>query len=151
MKKLLCLFLLLGIGVAHAQNSNQPPYNPAGGMTQGYAVLVDPATGLPCSGAAPCALNGAGQPYQYTTLSPSQPGLAVTTATSLTVPAGAKYAFVTVEGGSVRYRVDGTAPTATVGTLLTVGQQLQYAGNLSTIKFIDATGSTGTIDVDYYK
>ena len=71
-------------------------------------------------------------------------------ATSLTVPAGAVSAIIYVETAGVRWRDDGTAPTATVGMLLSAGQAFQYAANLAAIQFIAQSGSP-VVNVSYYK
>ena len=55
------------------------------------------------------SLSSAG--YQQLTVS--------TTATSLTVPAGATLGVMIVETNAIRYRDDGTAPTSAVGALFT--------------------------------
>jgi hypothetical protein len=68
----------------------------------------------------------------------------------LTVPGGATLAIFTVEASNVRWRDDGTDPTATVGMLLVNGQSLIYNGELSAVKFIDAT-SGAKIGVSYYR
>lgn len=73
----------------------------------------------------------------------------LTAATALTVPARASYAVITVEGQPVRWRDDGTNPTASVGNPLPVGATLIYDGNLAAIKFIQ-TAVAGTINVAYY-
>ncbi|VTO14115.1 hypothetical protein [Brevundimonas vancanneytii] len=53
-------------------------------------------------------------------------------AKALTVPAGAQYAIVQNNGtAAVRYRDDGTNPTATVGQMLPNGQELFYEGDLT--------------------
>jgi hypothetical protein len=75
----------------------------------------------------------------------------LSTAKTLTVPATANFAMITVSGQSVRYRDDGTAPDATHGVVLPVGNPaLQYSGNLSALQFIETTASA-TLDVLYYK
>jgi hypothetical protein len=74
-------------------------------------------------------------------------------AMSFTIPTGATMAFVTVSGNSVRYRDDGTAPTALLGVTLpvtTAGLPFLYQGTLSKIQFIPTTGSA-TLDVLYYR
>lgn len=74
-------------------------------------------------------------------------------ATTLTVPAGATQAVIYVEAQAVRYRDDGTAPTASVGAPLAVtgtGAPLVYNGTLSAIQFIEQTGGA-KIDILYYK
>lgn len=75
----------------------------------------------------------------------------LSTAQSLTVPAGATHALVHTETNAVRWRDDGTAPTSSVGMYLnTTDQPLLYSGNLNAIQFIAATG-TPTIGVSYYR
>lgn len=71
-------------------------------------------------------------------------------ATGLTVPSGAKEAVITIEAQAVRYRDDGTNPTATVGQPLAVGATLDYTGTLSAIKFIEQT-SGAKLNILYYK
>jgi len=79
---------------------------------------------------------------QYTSLS---------TATSLSaVPARAATALICVETAAVRWRDDGTAPTASVGMPLSAGQCMQYFGMLSAIQFIAQSGSP-VLDVSFYK
>lgn len=69
-------------------------------------------------------------------------------ATSLTPPSGATLAVVVCDTAACTWRDDGTAPTASVGMVWPVGVPLYYAGNLSAIQFISATGH---VDVSYYK
>jgi hypothetical protein len=71
------------------------------------------------------------------------------TAQTLTVPATATMAIISVETNAIRWRDDGTAPTASVGMPVAVGQTFIYSGNLSAITFIPQTGSA-TMDVSYY-
>lgn len=74
----------------------------------------------------------------------------LSSATGLTVPAGASLALVTPASKSVRWRDDGTNPSSTVGYPLNVGDELQYdAANLGAIKFIE-TAASATLDVVYY-
>lgn len=78
------------------------------------------------------------------------------TAVGLTIPAGATHAFVNAEVANVRWRDDGTAPTASVGMLLEAEQSsvpavdLFYAGTLSQIKFIAVSGSP-KLNISYYR
>lgn len=107
------------------------------------------------------AVNKAGQaavqtaPYAATPLGFGQLS-AISTATALpTIPAGAVCAVVAVETNSIRFRDDGTAPTATVGQLVAVGQPLSICEinanpGLTAVQFIPTTGSA-TIDVSYYR
>jgi hypothetical protein len=71
-------------------------------------------------------------------------------ATALTVPTGATSVLITVESQAVRWRDDGTNPTATVGMPLAVGQSIAYAGDLSLLKFIEQTASA-KLNVSYYQ
>lgn len=58
------------------------------------------------------------------------------------IPDGATLAIVQCESQAVRWRDDGTNPTASVGMrLLTTDSGLRYEGQLSRIKFIEETGS----------
>lgn len=65
----------------------------------------------------------------------------LTAATGLTPPAGSRFVLLRAETADVRWRDDGTDPTATVGQLLKAGDtfMFEYGGNLSAIKFIQAT------------
>ena len=138
MIRYLLAFLLFA---APAMAAPLQPYNPNSTFGYDFVIPTDPNTGQMCIGST----------CPYTPLAGSQYGLALTTVTSLTVPSGAVFATITVETGSVRYSSTGT-PTATSGMLLTVGGPYTMAINpLSVVKFIDATASTGTIDVEYFQ
>jgi len=69
--------------------------------------------------------------------------------TALTVPSGATLALIVPETQAVRWRDDGTAPSATVGMPLAVGVPLMYDGNLQNIKFFEQTASA-KLNVSYY-
>ena len=80
---------------------------------------------------------------------------ALASAQTLTVPAGAEVAYIAATmsvAGYVRYRDDGTAPTAAIGMTLPSGlAPFLYNGDLRKVQFI--MGSTGTLtsfDVIYY-
>jgi hypothetical protein len=54
----------------------------------------------------------------------------------------ARVALITVIGANVRWRDDGTAPTATDGMPVFAGQSFKYCGNLKKLKFIqEAAGA----------
>lgn len=73
------------------------------------------------------------------------------TATSLTVPTGANKAVIRNETQNVRYRDDGTSPTASVGQLMLAADlPLVYSGTLSNLKFIETTGGA-KLNILYYK
>jgi hypothetical protein len=75
----------------------------------------------------------------------------ISSATSLTVPAGATIAVITVEAEAARYRDDGTAPTASVGILLPVASPPYfYAGPLSAFQIIQTTNGA-IVNVSYYR
>ena len=74
----------------------------------------------------------------------------LSSAQELTVPEGATRALITSEAQAVRYRDDGTAPTAAVGMPLGVGVVLDYQGTLSEITFIEQT-SGAKLNVLYYR
>lgn len=67
-----------------------------------------------------------------------------------TIPSGTSEAFVVCETQSVRWRDDGTNPTASVGVLLPVNTPFPYIGSLARIKFIETTASA-TCFVSYYQ
>lgn len=71
-------------------------------------------------------------------------------ATALTVPTGATTAVITAEAQAVRYRDDGTDPSATVGMPVAVAVALTYTGPLKNVKFIEQT-SGAKLNVLYYK
>ena len=73
----------------------------------------------------------------------------LSSATALTVPAGASFAIIQAETQAVRWRDDGTNPTATVGQPLAIGVDLVYRGALSAIKFIEQTASA-KINITYF-
>jgi hypothetical protein len=59
-------------------------------------------------------------------------------------------ALIVPETQAVRWRDDGTAPTATVGMPLAVGAVLMYDGDLTKIRFFQQA-ATATLNVSYYK
>ena len=69
--------------------------------------------------------------------------------TALTVPVGATLALIVAETQAVRWRDDGTAPTASVGMPLATGTSLSYDGDLRAIRFIQQLASA-TLNVSYY-
>ena len=59
-------------------------------------------------------------------------------------------AVITPEAQAVRYRDDGTAPTASVGMPVAVAVTLSYEGALSAIRFIEQT-SGAKLNISYYR
>lgn len=68
------------------------------------------------------------------------------------IPAGATMAFLQSESAPIRYRDDGTAPTAAIGNLIVngAGGQIFYTGTLSKLRFIAASGSP-LLNVAFYR
>lgn len=122
---------------AMAQNSW---YTPGGAAANGQVEMRINPLGLAV--AATTSLSSAGT---------GQYGLAVTASTGLTPPAGATSAMICADGGVVRYRDDGGTPTGSSGMLIASGSCINYNGPLSAFRAIDATSSTGTLDVSYYE
>lgn len=76
----------------------------------------------------------------------------LSSATALTVPSGTKMIRIIPETQAVRWRDDGTSPTATVGQPLAVGSELIYTGTvagMAALKFIEQTASA-KLNVVYY-
>lgn len=72
-------------------------------------------------------------------------------AVALSPPDGATTALVQVNDGIVRYRRDGTNPTASVGMLAyATGPVMAFYAPFTNLKFIQATGSTGSLNVEWY-
>ena len=67
------------------------------------------------------------------------------------IPAGANLAVIRTEGQAIRYRDDGTAPTAAIGQpILVADPPFVYQGTLSAFQLIQE-GSNATVDVTFYK
>jgi hypothetical protein len=64
----------------------------------------------------------------------------------------AKEVLLVVETNSIRYRVDGVAPTATVGQILTAGQSILIQGidNLRKFRCIDTAAGASSVSVHVY-
>jgi hypothetical protein len=73
------------------------------------------------------------------------------TAVGLTVPSNkmAKAAVIQATDQNVRWRDDGTDPTASVGMQLAAGADFFYTGQLASIKFIQEAASA-KLNVSYY-
>lgn len=90
-------------------------------------------------------------PWNFDVVVGSQYGLAVGTNTQLTVPSGTRCAAAGLETANVRYTVDGTSASPTVGQLVTPGTPLQFCGAvIAKLKFTAVSGSP-TLNVDYVK
>ena len=73
----------------------------------------------------------------------------LSSAAGLTPPQGATLALIVPESQNVRWRDDGTNPTASVGMPIFVGASLSYDGDFNKIKFIEEAASS-KLNVSYY-
>jgi len=73
----------------------------------------------------------------------------LSSAAGLTPPQGATLALIVPETQNVRWRDDGTDPTASVGMPIFVGASLSYDGDFNKIKFIQETASA-KLNISYY-
>lgn len=115
------------------------------------AGAVISGTGVPAGTTIVRQLTGtAGGAGTYqTSVATTSSGAAITAAG---IPTGATSVFLQAETANVRYRDDGGAPTAAIGSLLVagVGGQIYYQGSLTQIRFILATGSP-ILNVAFYR
>lgn len=101
-------------------------------------------------------IGGLFEPYDFDTITVSASAIGLTaskyTAPPLEPLKEAQYIIITSETNNIRYRIDGTNPTASVGHLLTAGSTLTLTG-FSTIKNFKAiaTGADATIMATYLR
>jgi hypothetical protein len=85
---------------------------------------------------------------KYTALGYQQ--IAVDAAQSLSAPSGTEMTLIIPQTQAIRWRGDGTDPTATVGQPLSVGSELQYdAGSINKFRAIGQAAG-GVINVVFY-
>jgi hypothetical protein len=131
------LLILLGAPSASwAQQSNN------------YCWSNTPPNWQPCSGNNPLPVIAGS--YQFQSAGAGQYALAITSAQTLTVPAGSLIAEICVETASARYTTTGTTPSSTVGIPVSAGGCFQLAGiaDLNAFKII---GAGATADIEYFK
>lgn len=87
--------------------------------------------------------------YQQITSMGSAGGLTLPTTDKNGLKQKPTVAWIVAESQDVRWRDDGTDPSATVGMLLPKNTLLVYDGDLSKIKFIETTASA-KLNVSYY-
>ena len=74
----------------------------------------------------------------------------VSSAVGLTVPnLRTNYCIIDVRDQDVRWRSDGTDPTASVGGYLEAGSQYEHAGNLDDLRFIEVVAGA-ELNITYY-
>ena len=72
------------------------------------------------------------------------------TATGVNAPKEAKAAIIQAETQNIRWRDDGTAPTASVGMQLASGSSFLFTGNLQALQIIEETASAKA-NISFYK
>ena len=95
-------------------------------------------------------------PYAFSDAGGAQFALAVSSATSLTVPANARHCLINVNTQAVRFTTDGTTPTATKGIHVAANGQISfmdpnidYRALMGSIQIIQEAASA-TLDVLYF-
>ena len=85
--------------------------------------------------------------FAYEDLTVAATSVGFTAATYL----NANYATVHVEGGPVRFRLDGGTPTATVGDTLEIGDDLilDSAHQVADVRFIRRDGASATLRANF--
>ena len=74
-------------------------------------------------------------------------------AAGTTLPAVATHAIITVKGQPIRWRADGTAPTASEGHYMAAGESLVIEGSplwLRRFQFIDTAAGASEVTVTYF-
>ena len=89
--------------------------------------------------------------YESVTVSTTSVALTSTTYGNAAANTFANYAMIQVETYPVRFRLDGTAPTASVGHLLNPGDllELESESEIRGFHAISSTGSSATLRVHY--
>jgi hypothetical protein len=86
--------------------------------------------------------------FQATTLNTAKD---LPTAIGQAVPTGSTFCIVQAESQNLRWRDDGTSPTASVGNVIAAGESVVFAGKqLSTVKLIEVTASAKA-NISFYK
>lgn len=73
----------------------------------------------------------------------------LSSAQALTVPAGADIALIQARDQAVRWRDDGTNPTALIGMVIGDGLDIFYTGDLDAIRFFEVSAGA-ELNVSYY-
>jgi len=74
----------------------------------------------------------------------------LTGSTGFTIPDGTSHVLVVVEAQAVRWRDDGSDPTATIGMPLSAGDTMEYDGSkIPLVRFIEVVGGA-ILNISYY-
>lgn len=106
------------------------------------------------AGPGGCTNHATLTPFAFETITVSTTSIGFTAATL--APSGsnpAEMAIVSVESNPVRYRLDGLAPSSTVGHPAVAGDALTVCGTLSAkaLRFIRSGAVDATLSVTYYR
>jgi len=87
--------------------------------------------------------------FNFSALTISNSAVGIASSLFLSPDGNATVAYLTLEGGQVRYKYSGEDPTASVGHILDPGGFLVITGQnqLSSIKFIRTGGVDGTASI----
>ena len=151
---LICALIFVASGSAFAQGVTRVCTQTIGANGSNNCVDVSGANPFPIQGnASGTPIPVVSKPGTYIPLGYQQISAAtLATATPLTIPAGAVIALVIPEAAGVRWRDDGTAPTAAIGMIQSSGQPMTFSGaaELAALQFILQSGSP-ILDISYYK
>ncbi len=91
-------------------------------------------------------------PYDFETITVADTAIGFT-ASKLNASPKPKRVFITVESAPLRYRMDGTAPTSTVGHNMVPSQSLTLEGisQLNNFKAIRTGATSATLQVTYLR
>lgn len=108
------------------------------------ALLAGTPASLIAASGAP-VIDGYLEPAGYVQLT------SISSATALSsIPTGVKLTLIQAESQAVRWRDDGSNPTASAGMVIAAGDTLVYNGNPSALKVIETTASA-KVNVSYYR
>ncbi len=112
-------------------------------------LLLWPTAALPQGASGPYSFRNLGY-CQMTSLATAK---AVTTAncTSGSAPTQSEHVILQIcaESQAIRYRSDGTAPTASVGIPVPAGTCYQWSGDLRALQIIQVAASA-TVDIEFF-
>jgi hypothetical protein len=66
-----------------------------------------------------------------------------------TIPVSSQLVRIQPEDANIRWRADGTSPTASTGNLIAAGDSEYISGRITTIEVIRATGTNAAVNVNF--